>query len=101
MDLPNPKGIFKPEMLASMTFEDAPHKGLVIPSTAVVREDNKDHVFVQITPDEFHLKEVELGDEVSDQRLVLHGLSATDKIVLDGAFHLNNKRKQDQIKGAE
>ncbi len=101
MDLPNPRGIFKPEMLASMTFEDAPHKGLVVPSTAVVREDNKDHVFVQITADEFHLKEVELGEEVSDQRLVLHGLSATDKIVLDGAFHLNNKRKQDQIKGAE
>jgi cobalt-zinc-cadmium efflux system membrane fusion protein len=101
MDLPNPKGIFKPEMLASMTFEDAPHKGLVIPSTAVVREDNKDHVFIQITSDEFHLKEVELGEEVSDQRLVLHGISATDKIVLDGAFHLNNKRKQDQIKGAE
>jgi membrane fusion protein, heavy metal efflux system len=101
MDLPNPKGLFKPEMLASMTFESKPEKGLIIPSTAVVREDNKDNVFVQKSPNEFVLREVELGEEVSDCRVVLHGLSADDKIVLDGAFHLNNKRKQDQIKGAE
>jgi len=101
MDLPNPKGLFKPEMLASMTFEDRPEKGLVVPTTAVVREDNKDHVFVQKSSDEFVLREVELGEEVSDCRVVLHGLSAEEKIVVDGAFHLNNKRKQDQIKGAE
>ena len=50
MDLPNPKGSVKPEMLASMTFESKPEKGLIIPSTAVVREDNKDNVFVQKTP---------------------------------------------------
>lgn len=101
MELPNPKGIFKPDMLASMTFEDAPHRGLVIPSTAVVREDNKDHVFVKTAANEFRLKEVELGDEINDRRLVLAGISTDDTIVLDGAFHLNNKRKQDQIKGEE
>jgi cobalt-zinc-cadmium efflux system membrane fusion protein len=101
MDLPNPKGLFKPEMLASMTFESKPENGLIIPATAVVREDNKDNVFVQKSPNEFLLREVELGEEITDRRVVLHGLSADDKIVLDGAFHLNNKRKQDQIKGAE
>jgi membrane fusion protein, heavy metal efflux system len=101
MDLPNPNGAFKPEMLASMTFENKPEKGLVIPSTAVVREDNKDHVFCQKSPSEFLLREVELGEEVADRRVVVSGLTADQKIVLDGAFHLNNKRKQDQIKGAE
>ena len=101
MDLPNPGGIFKPEMLASMTFEDTPQKGLIIPTTAVVREDNKDHIFVQKSADEFVLRQVELGEETADRRVVLHGVSADDNIVLDGAFHLNNKRKQDQINGAE
>ena len=38
MDLPNPKGLFKPEMLASMTFESKPENGLIIPSTAVVEK---------------------------------------------------------------
>jgi len=28
-------------------------------------------------------------------------LTEKDKIVLNGAFHLNNKRKQDMIKGGE
>ena len=99
MDLPNPQGLFKPDMLASMTFENRPEKGLTIPSTAVVREDNKDHVFVQKSNRTFLLRQVELGAEVSDHRVVLRGLTANDTIVLDGAFHLNNQRKQEQIKG--
>jgi len=101
MNLENPQGIFKPEMLASMIFESRPQKGITVPSTAVVREENKDHVFVQTATDEFLLREVELGAEVNDRRVVTHGINAGDTIVLDGAFHLNNKRRQDQIKGAE
>ncbi len=100
MDLPNPNGLFKPDMLASMTFENSPEKGLTIPSTAVIREDNKDHVFVKVGANEYRLREVELGVEVADQRVVASGITANDTIVLDGAFHLNNKRRQDQIKGA-
>lgn len=100
MNLPNPNGVFKPDMLASMTFENRPEKGLTVPTTAVVREDNKDHVFVQTAPNEFRLREVELGAEVADRRVVVSGLEAGDTVVLDGAFHLNNKRRQDQIKGA-
>jgi cobalt-zinc-cadmium efflux system membrane fusion protein len=101
MNLENPQGIFKPEMLASMIFESRPQKGITVPSTAVVREENKDHVFVQTAQNEFLLREVELGAEVNDRRVVTHGINAGDTIVLDGAFHLNNKRRQDQIKGAE
>lgn len=101
MDLPNAKGLFKPQMLASMTFENLPEKGLTIPSTAVVREDNKDHVFVQTSAGEFRLREVQLGAEVKDRRVVVSGISNSERIVLDGAFHLNNKRKQDQIKGGD
>ena len=100
MNLANPKGLFKPDMLASMTFEDRPERGLTIPTTAIVREDNRDHVFVQIGTNEYRLREVQLGVEVADRRVVVSGLTANDSIVLDGAFHLNNKRRQDQIKGA-
>lgn len=101
MNLSNPKGLFKPDMLASMTFESNADQRLTIPSTAVVREENKDHVFLQISPTEYLLREVELGAEVNDRRVVVRGITAQDKIVLNGAFHLNNKRKQDMIKGGE
>lgn len=100
MNLLNTRGLFKPEMLASMTFESEPEDDLTIPTTAVVREDNKDFVFLQQSPNEFLLHSVELGPEVADRRVLLHGVSADDTLVLDGAFHLNNKRKQDQIKQA-
>lgn len=101
MNLSNPKGLLKPDMLASMTFESNPEQRLTIPSTAVVREENKDYVFLQISPTDYLLREVELGVETNDRRVVARGLTANDRIVLNGAFHLNNKRKQDMIKGGE
>jgi len=101
MDLPNAKGIFKPDMLASMTFESRPENRLTLPATAVVREDNRDFIFLQTANDEFILHPVELGPEVNERRVVLSGITGNEKIVLNGAFHLNNKRKQDQIKGGE
>jgi|GEM_PF-91406 len=99
MNLVNAQGTFKPDMLASMTFESRPHKGLTLPATAVVREESKDHVFVEVGTNEFRLREVELDGEVANRRAVVNGVSAQEKIVLDGAFHLNNKRKQDQLRG--
>jgi len=101
MDLPNPRGIFKPAMLAGMTFIDASERKNTIPATAVVREENKDYVFVQIEPNKFMLREVSLGLESGDRRVLESGVSPGEKIVLDGAFHLNNQRKQNAIKGGE
>jgi cobalt-zinc-cadmium efflux system membrane fusion protein len=101
MDLPNPHGIFKPAMLAGMTFLDATERKTTVPSTAVVREENKDYVFIQIEPTKFMLREVSLGMENGDDRVLESGVSPGEKIVLDGAFHLNNQRKQNAIKGGE
>lgn len=101
MDLANPRGIFKPAMLAGMTFLEHTELKTTIPSTAVVREENKDYVFVQIEPTKFKLREVSLGLENGDDRVLESGISPGEKIVLDGAFHLNNQRKQNAIKGGE
>jgi cobalt-zinc-cadmium efflux system membrane fusion protein len=101
MDLPNPRGIFKPAMLAGLTFLDATERKTTIPSTAIVREENKDYVFVQIEPTKFMLREVSIGMENGDNRVLESGVSPGEKIVLDGAFHLNNQRKQNAIKGGE
>lgn len=99
MDLPNRQGLFKPAMMALMTFESRPEKKRTVPDTAIVREDNKDHVFVQIRPHSFVLREVELGMETGDSRVLESGIAPGEKLVLNGAFHLNNQRKQDLVKG--
>ena len=101
MDLANPKGIYKPAMLASMTFLGQTVKKMTIPSTAVVREENKDSIFVQVAPNKFVLREVALGTETGEYRVLESGVSPGERIVLDGAFHLNNQRKQNAIKGGE
>ncbi len=101
MDLPNPRGVFKPAMLASMTFLDHSEWKTTVPATALVREEDKDYVFVQIAPNKFLLREVALGGEASDQRVLESGIGKGEKIVLDGAFHLNNQRKQNAITRGE
>ena len=83
----------KPDMLASMHIVDNPHESLVVPETAVVREANKDYVFLAEGDNRFLRIPVELGPEVADMRPVLRGLTAEQKIVVDGAFDLDNERK--------
>ena len=90
----NKKRNLKPAMLARMYITGVQHKQLVIPEGAVVRENNRDHVFIAQGDDHFLLVPVELGEAVDRVRPVLKGLTADRKIVLDGAFHLNNERKR-------
>jgi cobalt-zinc-cadmium efflux system membrane fusion protein len=99
MDLPNPVQKYKPAMLATMVLKDQREQKLVIPTTAVVRENDLDHVFVRLDGDTFVLRQVELGDEVGGRRILLNGIRAGETIVVDGAFHLNNERKRLAIQG--
>lgn len=101
MDVPNRDGLYKPDELASMTFNGRANKELTVPATAVVREENKDYVFVQMAPARFKMREVTLGEEQGDLRVVRGGVTASEHIVTNGAFHLNNQRKQNAIKGGE
>ena len=101
MNLANKDSEFKPDMMAIMTFESRTEKRQTIPETAIVREDNKDNVFVQTGPHRFVLRGVELGMETGDSRVLKSGLSPGEKLVLDGAFNLNNQRKQDLVKGED
>ena len=80
-------------MLASMELQDNAKRQLVIPRGAVVREEDKDHVFVQTGANSFQLRQVSLDGDFRDGRVVLDGIRPTDNIVLAGAFDLNNERK--------
>ena len=101
MDVENKRGLLKPDQLANMTFIGHATRKLTVPNTAVVRESNADYVFVQVAPTRYVLREVSLGEEADDHRVVLGGLQENEHIVTDGAFHLNNQRKQNAIKGGE
>jgi cobalt-zinc-cadmium efflux system membrane fusion protein len=101
MDMPNPERLLKPAMLTNMTLVGGSEQRLVLPSSAVVREGNRDHVFVQTAPGTFMLRPVTLDAEIDELRVVQDGLSETEQIVLNGAFHLNNERKRLLLGGDE
>ena len=99
-ELDNTSGRLKPSMLASMLIESTPTKRMVVPITAIVREQDTDYVFTEEKPGSFRLKPVRLSSEHNGQRVVLDGLSQGMRIVSDGAFHLNNHRNlKDMEKG--
>jgi cobalt-zinc-cadmium efflux system membrane fusion protein len=78
---------------------DRPERKLVLPASAIVREANRDHVFVQAAERTFVLREVTLAGEYGDNRVLAGGLRDGEKIALDGAFHLNTERKKAALKG--
>jgi cobalt-zinc-cadmium efflux system membrane fusion protein len=99
MDLANPDRQLKPAMLATVVVRGKPQRQTIVPGTAVVREENRDFVFVETAPGTFQLRPVTLGAEIDGHRVVLSGLRDADRIVTDGAFHLNNERNRLALQG--
>lgn len=99
MDVENAGRLIKPGMLASMLISGTTHKRVMVPVVAVVRDDNLDHVFVQRDSQHFQLRLVKLGEESAGVAPVLEGLVEGEKIVTEGAFHLNNERRRRELEG--
>jgi cobalt-zinc-cadmium efflux system membrane fusion protein len=81
-------------MLASMLISGKPQKRQVVPAAAIVREENRDFLFVQTGNQAYQLRPVNVGAEHEGRRVLLDGLRDGEKIVVEGAFHLNNERKR-------
>ena len=96
-ELDNKGGRLKPSMLASMLIESTPTQRVVVPITAVVRQDDADYVFIELANKRFQLTPVKLATEQNGHRVVLDGLKPGMRIVSDGAFHLNNHRNLAQM----
>jgi membrane fusion protein, heavy metal efflux system len=97
-NISNTKMLLKPDMLITILLEAKPETVIAIPSTAVVRENNADHVFAQtLKSKQYKLLPVTLGRTYDGQKEVLQGLQPGDQIVLDGAFHVNNERKRKEM----
>ncbi len=98
MDIPNQSGQIRPGMLATMLVDSEPVERLVVPSSAVIREDNQDYVFVRSDDDRYRMVAVKAGPEGKGMRPILSGLKDGEEIAIEGAFHLNAERKR-QLSG--
>jgi cobalt-zinc-cadmium efflux system membrane fusion protein len=98
-ELDNRSGELKPQMLATMLVTATPESRPVVPNAAIVRENNKDHVFVETAPSKFRIRPVTLGEEMGGKRVVLSGVKPGERIATEGAFHLNNERNRQALEG--
>lgn len=97
LDLPNPQREYKPDMLASVLIQGKPQLRMTVPAEAVVREENRDYLFLKEGADLYRLQPVQLGIEYQGRRVVLGGVRENDIVVTGGAFHLNNERKRQAL----
>ena len=93
----NPSRDIKPQMLATMRIRGEARKTLAVPQEAVVRENDRDHVYVRVAEHTFRYTAVELGEAQNGLRPVLKGLAEGDAVVVRGAFHLHNERKRAEL----
>ncbi|BDC52377.1 hemolysin secretion protein D [Bryobacterales bacterium F-183] len=100
MELANPKRRLKPAMLATMEIRNQVERHTAVPLTAIVRENETQGVFVERAPGIFVLKPCKFGLEYGNLREVVEGVNPGDRIVLDGAFHLNNERRRRALSGS-
>lgn len=96
-EVDNADRALKPQMLATLRIIGAARQQLAVPEDAVVRDNDRDHVFVQLASGQFRLTPVELAPPSGGLRPLLKGPAAGTPIVVEGAFHLNNERKRAEL----
>jgi len=84
----NPGGRLRPEMFGQIhyaaDFQDLP----IVPSSAVVREEERTHVYREEGRGHFRPVVVVLGNRTGDAVAVMRGLEPGDRVVVDGAMLL-------------
>jgi cobalt-zinc-cadmium efflux system membrane fusion protein len=86
--LDNPDGRFKPSMFGSIRILRSTSQGIVVPSSAVVREGTDSYVFVSKSANRYERRAVTLGRAFGSSLEIVKGLAPGDNIVSDGALLL-------------
>jgi cobalt-zinc-cadmium efflux system membrane fusion protein len=86
--LPNPGGKLKPAMFGSIRLLRSTSHGIVVPSTAVIREGNMAYVFVSDGNGRYQRRTVTLGRTFGDSIEIASGLKPGETVVTRGALLL-------------
>jgi cobalt-zinc-cadmium efflux system membrane fusion protein len=81
----NPQMKLKPQMFATISIDRSDVQGFLVPSSAVIHENNTDSVFIQTSPGQYERRGVKIGQTQQDNVVVLNGLHDGDQVVTLGA----------------
>src|SRR5262249_36363254 len=89
--VPNPAGLLKPEMFASMRIGNSvKRKVKAVPATAVLTQGSDSYVLREEPDGRFRRRQVKPGREVEGYVVIEDGLASNDRVVTSGALLLNN-----------
>jgi len=98
LSVPNPNGRLKPEMFASIVFGARTHdRVLTVPSRAAFTEEGRTWVYIAQGQGRFVRRAIEVAQEAGDERRVLSGLQAGERVVVDGVLLI----RQEEQRGAD
>jgi cobalt-zinc-cadmium efflux system membrane fusion protein len=86
----NSDGKLKPNMFATVNIAVAQAKQLSVPQSALLMNNDNTTVFVEVRPNVFVRRVVELGTEDENNVKVTAGLASGDRIVVQGGVLLND-----------
>ena len=86
----NADGKLKPNMFANVKLAVAQTKKIVIPTSALLMNNDSITVFVEVAPWVFVRRTVELDKEDGEQVSILSGLSTGERIIVRGGVLLND-----------
>jgi cobalt-zinc-cadmium efflux system membrane fusion protein len=98
LELANSDGRLKPEMFATVRlFSETQPDRLSVPEAALQRDQGRTFVFVQRTPTEYELREVQVGESNGTQTSIVAGLNEGESVVTQGAFVLKSEVLKKQV----
>jgi membrane fusion protein, heavy metal efflux system len=87
--------VLKPNMYAEVRFVVSPADGsLLIPSSALVTDGQREFVFVQDGPLRYTRRQVQAGTARGTEIQVYAGVTAGERVVTEGALLLNNELRR-------
>jgi membrane fusion protein, heavy metal efflux system len=87
----NQDGLLKPNMFASVSFVPPAVAEIVVPSSALLMNNDNTTVFVETKPWTFVRRKIEPGPDIEAQQVTIEGgLSAGERIVVKGGVLLND-----------
>jgi RND family efflux transporter MFP subunit len=92
--LDNAQGLFTPGMFARVQVPaSAPYEALMVPDVAIGTEQARKYVYVIDQENIARLRYVTLGQLVGDMRVIKDGVSAGDRVVVNGLMRVRQGQK--------
>lgn len=100
--LHNTDGRLKLEMFATVSVPTKEFRtGVTVPAGALQEISGQPVVFVQLQPDKFERRVVQVGERNEQQAEILSGVRTGEKLVANGSFYLKSALMRESIGGEE